>query len=67
MDRRSFLSLAMAAPAFGSALAPLQTGKPKPTPPSTPRGALDPVGGPNRNFQTEATGLKDTWPASGPR
>ena len=24
-------------------------------------------GGPNRNFQTEASGLKDTWPASGPR
>src|SRR5262249_59917440 len=24
-------------------------------------------GGPNRNFQTEATGLKDQWPATGPR
>jgi outer membrane protein assembly factor BamB len=24
-------------------------------------------GGPHRNFQTEATGLKDTWPAGGPR
>ena len=24
-------------------------------------------GGPNRNFHTEAKGLKDTWPASGPR
>jgi len=23
-------------------------------------------GGPHRNFQTEATGLKDSWPASGP-
>ena len=24
-------------------------------------------GGPHRNFQTEASGIKDTWPASGPR
>lgn len=24
-------------------------------------------GGPHRNFQTEASGLRDTWPASGPR
>src|SRR5262245_22005007 len=24
-------------------------------------------GGPNRNFQTQATGIKDRWPASGPR
>jgi outer membrane protein assembly factor BamB len=24
-------------------------------------------GGPNRNFQTEAGGLRDSWPASGPR
>lgn len=24
-------------------------------------------GGPHRNFHTEASGLKDTWPASGPR
>jgi outer membrane protein assembly factor BamB len=24
-------------------------------------------GGPHRNFQTEATGLKDQWPASGPK
>ncbi len=31
------------------------------------RGALDPVGGPHRNFQTQASGIKDTWPATGPR
>ena len=24
-------------------------------------------GGPNRNFQTEASGLKETWPAGGPK
>src|ERR1700682_391033 len=24
-------------------------------------------GGPNRNFQTEAAGLKDRWPAGGPK
>ena len=24
-------------------------------------------GGPNRNFQTEATGIKDRWPATGPK
>ena len=24
-------------------------------------------GGPKRNFQTDATGIKDVWPASGPR
>jgi outer membrane protein assembly factor BamB len=73
MDRRTFLSLALAAPA-----APVlaQTGKPKPAapkpaaakPPAPPPGvAWTQWGGPNRNFQTQATGLKDTWPATGPR
>ena len=54
MRRRTFLQLA-AAPAFA------QTGKP-------PAGiAWTQWGGPHRNFQTEATGLKDQWPASGPK
>lgn len=41
-----------------------------PPPPAIPRPAPAPAwtqwGGPHRNFQTEATGLKDSWPASGP-
>jgi outer membrane protein assembly factor BamB len=60
MDRRTFLSLAIAAPAFGQAV--------KPGPPTKPQGiAWTQWGGPNRNFQTDASGLKDTWPATGPR
>jgi outer membrane protein assembly factor BamB len=79
MDRRTFLSLAIAAPAFGQAAKP--TAKPSTTKPSTTKPApAKPIvkaaapgvpwtqwGGPNRNFQTDATGIKDTWPASGPR
>jgi outer membrane protein assembly factor BamB len=61
MDRRTFLSLALAAPAFGQAV--------KPAPQTSSRTALPWTqwGGPHRNFQTQATGLKDTWPAAGPR
>ena len=33
----------------------------------TPALAWTQWGGPNRNFHTEARGLKDTWPATGPR
>src|SRR5262245_27694670 len=72
MDRRSFLTVALLAPALGQSKKPTlkSTQKPvvKPAPP-----AASPVvpwtqwGGPHRNFQTEASGLKDTWPASGPR
>ena len=58
MDRRAFLSIALAAPALGAARA-VQT--PARTLPWTQ------WGGPNRNFHTEATGIKDSWPASGPR
>jgi outer membrane protein assembly factor BamB len=65
MDRRTFLALALAAPTF------TQTKKPAPQPPAVPsRPAGVPWtqwGGPHRNFQTEATGIKDTWPATGPR
>lgn len=55
MRRRTFLQLAAAAPAFAqSAKAPVGI-------------AWTQWGGPNRNFQTEAAGLKDQWPAGGPR
>ena len=65
MDRRTFLSIALAAPAFSQAPKPVT---PKPATPSGPKGLpWTQWGGPNRNFQTEASGLKDTWPASGPR
>jgi outer membrane protein assembly factor BamB len=60
MDRRTFLTLAVAVPAF-------QRGT-KPVIPAAPAGvAWTQWGGPHRNFHTEASGLKDTWPASGPR
>ena len=76
MDRRTFLTIALAAPALGQRnRVPSQAGPktpPKaPQPPPPPRPAPTPQwtqwGGPHRNFQTEATGLKDTWPATGPR
>jgi len=54
MRRRTFLQLA-AAPAFA------QSAKSASGTPWTQ------WGGPNRNFQTEATGLKDQWPAGGPK
>ena len=76
MDRRTFLSLALAAPVLARQGKPA-TQKPKPTVPAAKAPAPTPKssggvpwtqwGGPHRNFQTEATGLKDTWPASGPR
>jgi outer membrane protein assembly factor BamB len=69
MDRRTFLTIALAAPAFGQASKPV-TSKPVTSKPvaSSPKGVpWTQWGGPNRNFQTEASGLKDTWPASGPR
>jgi outer membrane protein assembly factor BamB len=60
MDRRTFLTLALVAPAVARrALAEAQ---------SPARGVpWTQWGGPHRNFQTEASGLRDTWPASGPR
>ena len=81
MDRRTFLSLALAVPGFSqSARGPAQSGrgsKPAPpksaapskaaAPPTSPAVPWTQWGGPHRNFQTEASGLKDTWPASGPR
>ena len=60
MDRRTFLTIALAAPV-------LAQGK-KPAAPTRAAGvAWTQWGGPNRNFQTQASGIKDTWPAGGPR
>ncbi len=55
MKRRTFLQLAAAAPAF--------------TQPSKTSSGIPWTqwGGPHRNFQTEAAGLKDQWPAGGPK
>src|SRR5918995_6060616 len=66
MDRRTFLTMAVAAPAFAQAA---RQGKPAPKP--APQSASPAIpwtqwGGPNRNFQTQAKGVKDTWPAAGP-
>ena len=55
MKRRAFLQLAAVAPALA------QTAKPAAGVPWTQ------WGGPHRNFQTEAAGLKDQWPAAGPK
>src|SRR5262249_14023151 len=58
MDRRTFLALALAAPAAARCVWA-----------QSPARAVSWTqwGGPHRNFQTEASGLRDTWPASGPR
>jgi outer membrane protein assembly factor BamB len=75
MDRRTFLGMTLAAPAFGQAVA--RPGRPARAPAAPPKPASPPPapvgvawtqwGGPRRNFQTEAAGIKDTWPAGGPR
>lgn len=59
MDRRTFLTIALAAPAFGQAVKPAGQSRPQVLP-------WTQWGGPQRNFQTEASGLKDTWPPAGP-
>jgi outer membrane protein assembly factor BamB len=80
MNRRTFLSIALAAPGIAQAQ---QSGKPatakpagkppakpaaKPPAPAAATGAAwTQWGGPQRNFQTQATGLKESWPAAGPR
>ena len=61
MDRRTFLTIALAAPALR------QANKAAPKSRATSGVPWTQWGGPHRNFQTEASGLKDTWPASGPR
>jgi outer membrane protein assembly factor BamB len=60
MDRRTFLSLALAAPVLGQGAKPATQSAARTV-------AWTQWGGPHRNFQTEATGIKDTWPAAGPR
>ena len=66
MDRRAFLTGALAAPFVDASKAIAQT----PVKPVLAEGLPAPAwtqwGGPNRNFQTQARGLKDTWPAAGP-
>src|SRR5262245_690446 len=70
MDRRAFMTMMLAVP-----VAAQRRGRPVPAkkaaaapPPPPPRGvSWTQWGGPHRNFQTEAAGLKDTWPAAGPR
>ena len=60
MDRRTFLTMTLAVSAYvRQAQASLQN--------SGGGVPWTQWGGPHRNFQTEATGLKDTWPSSGPR
>jgi hypothetical protein len=61
MDRRTFLAATVAAPLVDVSKALAQTAA------KSPALAWAQWGGPNRNFQTEAPGLKDTWPATGPR
>jgi outer membrane protein assembly factor BamB len=70
MDRRTFLTIALTSPMLRQKPQTPTASKPQPAPapaaapPAAP--AWTQWGGPHRNFQTEASGLKDTWPASGP-
>lgn len=61
MNRRMFIASALAAPFVDPSRALAQQVA------RTPALAWTQWGGPNRNFQTDAVGLKDTWPVSGPR
>jgi len=68
MDRRAFLAMALASPILQQrSKVPPQN---KPAPPVPPQPARPRAwtqwGGPHRNFQTEATGIKESWAASGP-
>src|SRR5687768_6706223 len=74
MDRRTFLQAALALPmaAAQAQRAPIartwRDGVQRQAANSTAAGvAWTQWGGPHRNFTTEASGIKDTWPASGPR
>ena len=61
MNRRTFLQAALALPMAAGAQPTRQS-------PTTAAGvAWTQWGGPHRNFTTEASGIKDTWPAAGPR
>jgi outer membrane protein assembly factor BamB len=66
MDRRTFLTTMMVVPVVAQR-AGVAPRTPAPSP-AAPRGAAwTQWGGPNRNFTADAAGLKDTWPAGGPR
>ncbi len=68
MDRRTFLTLPLVVPAFRQTAKPApKTAAPKIPPPKIAAPAWTQWGGPHRNFQTETSSLKDTWPATGPR
>lgn len=74
MDRRTFLSMALAAPALGTTAELFaQRGAVKKPAARPPQPAPKPPlpwtqwGGPTRNFHTEAAGIAETWPAGGPR
>jgi outer membrane protein assembly factor BamB len=61
MNRRAFLAATVTAPFIdASKIFAQATAKP-------PALSWTQWGGPNRNFHTTAVGLKDTWPATGPR
>jgi outer membrane protein assembly factor BamB len=63
MDRRAFLQMAMVVPVLGQTARPA----PKAAPKAASSGlAWTQWGGPYGNFHTDATGIKDTWPAAGP-
>ena len=70
MDRRTFLAMALASPVLQQrSTTPAQKKTPAPAPApkaASPAPAWTQWGGPHRNFQTEAMGIKDAWPASGP-
>jgi outer membrane protein assembly factor BamB len=62
MDRRTFLQAALALPMAVAAQRPRQLAAP-----AAAGVAWTQWGGPHRNFTTEASGIKDTWPSAGPR
>lgn len=67
MDRRTFLTIALASPILQQRSRSTIQKKPPQLPPAAPSApAWTQWGGPHRNFQTEASGIKESWPASGP-
>jgi outer membrane protein assembly factor BamB len=69
MNRRTFLNLALAAPLAAQAQKQQKKKAAPPAPPPPPARAVawTQWGGPHRNFQTDASGIKDVWAAGGPR
>ena len=60
MDRRTFLTIALAAPAFQQAPKANRKAGSQPAAPAAGKPPAGRWGGPHRNFQTEASGLKDS-------